>query len=70
MKILCQHCGQWTDTHISGRKRLDLDGNKVLASLHATKNVTATAQQFGVSRGSIRNALKSIGTTSKAVLGK
>ena len=64
MKILCQHCGCWTDIHISGRRRLDLDGNKVLASLQASGSVTLTAREYGVTRGSIRNCLKAIGTTA------
>ena len=60
MKIKCHHCGESILINGMGRPKLNLDGNKVLASLRATGSVTLTAKEFSCSRGSIRNAIKTV----------
>jgi len=64
--IVCPHCGAWFRLP-TGRRPLHLDGNNVLASLQASGSVTLTAREFGVSRGSVRNALKAVGVTAAEV---
>jgi hypothetical protein len=61
---------RWQEVNGLGRKRLHPAGNKVLASLQTSGRVTLTAQEHGVSRGSIRNALKAIGVTPADVIKK
>jgi molybdenum-dependent DNA-binding transcriptional regulator ModE len=70
MKIICPNCGKVVTINKFGRHRLNLDGIKVLASLRTNGSVATTAKVYGVSRGSIRNYLKTIGVTVKEVLGK
>jgi len=70
MKVVCPNCGNEVIVSGLGRPPLNLDGIKVLASLQANGSVTLTAIEYGVSRGSIRNALKAIGLTPKEVMTK
>ena len=70
MKVVCQNCGAEVIVSGFGRPRKNLAGNKVLASLRANGSVTATAIEYGVSRGSIRNAMKGIGLTTKDIIKK
>ena len=68
MKITCPHCGKSVVVNGIGRPLLNLDGNKVLATLRANGSVTLTAKEYGVSRGSIRNILKDIGLNTKDII--
>ena len=68
MKVVCQNCGNEVKVSGLGRPKLNLDGIKVLASLQANGSVTATAKEYAVSRGSIRNTLKGIGLTAKEII--
>lgn len=68
MKVVCPNCGNEVIVNGLGRPKTNLDGIKVLATLRANGSVTLTAKEFGCSRGSIRNALKAIGTTSREVM--
>ena len=70
MKVVCQNCGKEVIVGGLGRPRKKLDGNKVLASLRASGSVAATAKEYGVSRGSIRNTMKAIGLTTKDIIKK
>jgi molybdenum-dependent DNA-binding transcriptional regulator ModE len=70
MKIVCQNCGVEVIVRGLGRPNLNLDGIKVLASLRANGSVTATAKEYAVSRGSIRNAMKAIGLKTKDIIKK
>jgi hypothetical protein len=65
MKVICQNCGKEVTVDGLGRPKLNLDGIKVLATLRANGSITATAKEYAVSRGSIRNTLKGIGLTTK-----
>ena len=68
MKVVCPNCGNEVIVSGLGRPPLNLDGIKVLASLQANGSVTATAKEYAVSRGSIRNTLKGIGLTAKEII--
>ena len=70
MKIVCQNCGVEVKVNGLGRPKLNLDGINVLASLRANGSVTATAKEYAVSRGSIRNAMKAIGLKTKDIIKK
>ena len=70
MKVVCQNCGSEVIVRGLGRPRTNLDGIKVLAILRANGSVTLTAKEYAVSRGSIRNAMKGIGLTTKDIIKK
>jgi len=70
VKIICPNCGNEVKVSGLGRPKLKIDGIKVLASLRANGSVTATAKEYGVSRGSIRNTLKDIGLNTKDIIKK
>jgi hypothetical protein len=70
MKVSCPNCGNEVIISGLGRLRKKLDGIKVLASLRANGSVTATAREYAVSRGSIRNAMKAIGLKTKDIIRK
>jgi transposase-like protein len=58
MKVTCPNCHKSFVVGGLGRRRLNLPGNKVLASLLANGSITLTAKEYGVSRGTIRNVIK------------
>ena len=70
MKVVCPNCGKEVTFSGLGRPRTYLDGIKVLATLRANGSVTATAKEYAVSRGIIRNAMKGIGLTTKDIIKK
>lgn len=70
MKVQCPNCGNEVIVRGLGRPRKNLDGNKVLGTLTANRSVTKTATEYGVSRGSIRNAMIAIGLTTKEIIRK
>ena len=70
MKVVCPNCGKEVTVSGLGRPRTNLDGIKVLATLRANGSVTATAKEYAVSRGSIRNAMKAIGLKTKDIIKK
>jgi len=70
MKVECQNCGYEIIVSGLGRPRKKLDGNKVLGTLTANRSVTKTATEYGVSRGSIRNAMIAVGLTTKDIIKK
>jgi molybdenum-dependent DNA-binding transcriptional regulator ModE len=60
MKIICPYCGKEVSVNKLGRKPLNLNGVEVYASLQAHGTISATARKYGVSRASIRKAIKNI----------
>ena len=70
MKVLCQHCGQLTNTNVTGRKPLNYSVKNVCDALLSCCSVSLAAQKLGCSRGYIYQVLKQRGTTPKEVLAK
>ena len=70
MKVECPNCGNEVIVSGLGRPKKKLDGIKVLATLQASGSVTATAKEYAVSRGSIRNVMKAIGLKTKDIIKK
>jgi hypothetical protein len=70
MKVTCPNCHKSFVVGGLGRPRLNLPGNKVLASLRASGSVTLTAKEYGVSRGTIRNVIKALKQQKQFVSGK
>lgn len=68
MKIKCQHCGCWTETYVSGRKRLNHSVKIVYDTLNQCRTITATAKQLNCSRGYIYKVLKENNLTVIQVL--
>lgn len=58
MNIQCKNCGHINEVKGIGRKRLNVAGKNVYATLRVSSSATEAAQNLKVSRGWVNNWIK------------